>query len=263
MTVVQTCALPILRHNLAFSAKRLKNDGEGLIIRTAAPYAKRNQLKDEYSYLKNLYAEIKEAFSSAAVGELLYTDAALPVRVWRDTLSTDIDCINAGSPLIKERVEGIVNLYPSQTRKPVYLHDTGRDMLEELGVSQQILSITSPRVDLDNGAYIVIEKTEALTVIDVNTGSFTGDYNLEQTVYHTNILAAREIARQVKLRNIGGIIVVDFIDMQSETHNKALVDELKRALKSDKAPCKVSAMSQFGLVEFTRKRMGEIGRAHV
>ena len=245
-----------LRHNLAFSAKRLKNDGEGLIIRTAAPYAKRNQLKDEYSYLKNLYAEIKEAFSSAAVGELLYTDAALPVRVLRDTLSTDIDCIYAGSPLIKERVEGIVNLYPSQTRKPVYLHDTGRDMLEELGVSQQILSITSPRVDLDNGAYIVIEKTEALTVIDVNTGSFTGDYNLEQTVYHTNILAAREIARQVKLRNIGGIIVVDFIDMQSETHNKALVDELKRALKSDKAPCKVSAMSQFGLVEFTRKRMG-------
>lgn len=245
-----------LRLNLAFSAKRLKSENEGLIVRTAAPYVKRNQLKDEYSYLKNLYAGIKETFGSVAVGELLYTDVALPVRVLRDTLSTDIDGIVAGSPYVKERVESIVNLYPAQTRKPVYLHDTGRDMLDELGISQQILSITSPRVDLENGAYIVIEKTEALTVIDVNTGKFTGDYNLEQTVYHTNILAAREIARQVKLRNIGGIVVVDFIDMLSEAHNKALVDELKRALKNDKAPCKVSAMSQFGLVEFTRKRIG-------
>ncbi|MDE7329583.1 MAG: Rne/Rng family ribonuclease [Clostridia bacterium] len=245
-----------LRRNLAFSAKRLKEDGEGIIFRTAAPYAKRQQLKDEYSYLKNLYAEIKENFKQAAAGELLYADASIAVRVLRDTISTDIDEIHVGSAKLKERVEGIVNLYPAQTRRPVILHNSGRDMFAETGIAEQILAVASPRVNLDNGAYIIIEKTEALTVIDVNTGKFTGDYSLEQTVYHTNIEAAREIARQVKLRNIGGIIVVDFIDMQSPAHNKALVEELERSLKADKSKCVVSPMSQFGLVEFTRKRTG-------
>lgn len=245
-----------LRHNLAYSAKRLKEENEGLVVRTAAPYAKRNQLKEEYEYLKNLYKELKEKSADAATGELLYKDSSLPVRVLRDTLSTDIDKIIVGEKRLKEHVQNLVNLYPAITKRPVILHDTGRDMLEETGISKQILSITSPKVYLDNGAYLVIEKTEALTVIDVNTGKFTGDYNLEQTVYHTNILAAREIARQVRLRNIGGIIVVDFIDMNENAHNKALVEELEKALKSDRAKCSVSSMSKFGLVEFTRKRMG-------
>ncbi|MDE6504380.1 MAG: Rne/Rng family ribonuclease [Clostridia bacterium] len=245
-----------LRKNMEYSAKRLKGEDDGLIFRTAAPYARRSQLKDEYSYLKNLYAEIRETYKTAAVGELLYADAALPVRVLRDTLSTDIEKIVAGNKDLKEKLEGIINLYPAQTRCPVELYSGKRDMLDELGISKQILSVTSPRVDLENGAHIVIEKTEALTVIDVNTGKFTGDYNLEQTVYHTNILAAREIARQVKLRNIGGIVVVDFIDMQTAEHRKALTEELERALKNDKAKCSVSPMSKFGLVEFTRKRIG-------
>lgn len=245
-----------LRNNLAYSAKRLKGENDGIIFRTAAPYANRSLLKNEYAYLKNIYAEVKEAFKSANVGQLLYTDEAMPMRVLRDTLSKDIDKIYVGTQKLKEHIEGLVNLYPSQSRRPVILHDTGRDMFEDLGISEQILSIVSPRVELDNGAYLIIEKTEALTVIDVNTGKFTGDYSLEQTVYHTNILAAREIARQVKLRNIGGIVVVDFIDMQNSSHNTALVEELEKALKTDKAKCAVSPMSRFGLVEFTRKRIG-------
>lgn len=245
-----------LRHNLAYSAKRLKCENEGIIVRTAAPYVKRNQIKDEYVYLKNLSKEISEKAKTAKCGDLLYTDAAITVRILRDTLSTDIEAIYVGNEQLKAHVEGIVNLYPSQTRRPVILHESGKDMFAELGITEQITSICTPRVNLDNGAYLVIEKTEALTVIDVNTGKFTGDYNLEQTVYHTNILAAREIARQVKLRNIGGIVVVDFIDMQSAAHNKALVEELERALQNDKAKCVVSPMSQFGLVEFTRKRIG-------
>lgn len=252
-----------LRKNMEYSAKRLKGETDGIIFRTAAPYAKRSQLKDEYAYLKNLYAEVKETYKSASVGELLYADAALPVRVLRDTLSTDIEKVIAGNKDLKEKLEGIINLYPAQTRCPVQLYGGKRDMLDSLGVSKQILSLTSPRVELENGAYIVIEKTEALTVIDVNTGKFTGDYSLEQTVYHTNILAAREIARQVRLRNIGGIVVVDFIDMQNAAHCKALVEELERALKDDKAKCSVSPMSKFGLVEFTRKRVGSSPLPHM
>lgn len=245
-----------LRNNLIYSAARIKSDGEGLVFRAAAPYVKRAQLKAEYSYLKNLHGEIQEAFKTAQKGDLLFAEAVLPVRVMRDTLSTDIDSIVVGSQGVKSLLEKFIQLYPMQNRKPVYLHDTGRDMLEELGISEQLTSVTSPRVDLDNGAYLIIESTEALTVVDVNTGKFTGDYNLEQTVYQTNIAAAREIARQVRLRNIGGIIVVDFIDMLDAAHNKSLVEELERALKDDKSKCSVAAMSKFGLVEFTRKRSG-------
>ena len=245
-----------LRRNLAFSAERLKKPEEGLILRTAAPYAKRDQLQIEYSYLKNTYAGVKRAFEEANVGDLLHTDSSLPVRVLRDTLANEVDGIVVGTKELKAQIDGIMSLFPPHTRRPVTLHDTGRDMMEELGVTRQISELASPRVDLDNGAYLVIEKTEALTVIDVNTGKFTGDDSLEQTVYYTNILAAREIARQVKLRNIGGIVVVDFIDMLNETHKNALVEELERALAADKAKCAVSPMSQFGLVEFTRKRIG-------
>ncbi len=245
-----------LRNNLVHTAKKIKDENEGLVVRTAAPYARHGNIKQEYAYLKKLYAEILEKAKSAAAGDLLYTDDSLPVRVLRDVLSRDVDKIVVGNAKLQETVEGLIGLYPSETRRPVALHDTGRDMLDELGLSKQIHAITSPRVNLENGGYIIIEKTEALTVIDVNTGKFTGDYNLEQTVYHTNLLAAREIARQVKLRNVGGIVVVDFIDMNSVTHNRALVEELERLLKTDKAKCVISPMSQFGLVEFTRKRIG-------
>ncbi len=245
-----------LRKNLRFAAGKLINGNEGLIVRTAAPYAKRSQVEEELSYLKNVYNNISENFPHAATGALLYADFALPIRVLRDTLSSDIDSIVVGSQELADLIENIVNLYPPRSRKPVILQDTGRDLMEEVGISKEFLAILSPKAELENGAYIIIERTEALTVIDVNTGKFTGDDSLEQTVYYTNILAAREIARQVRLRNIGGIVVVDFIDMQSEAHRKALVEELERALKDDRAKCAVSPMSRLGLVEFTRKRIG-------
>lgn len=244
-----------LRHNLAHTAKQMKDGDEGIVVRTAASYARHHNIKREYVYLKKLYNELLEKSKSAETG-LLYTDDFLAVRVLRDVLSRDIDTIVVGNAKLKESVERLLELYPSETHLPVVLHDTDRDMFAETGISKQIAEIASPRVDLENGGYIIIEKTEALTVVDVNTGKFTGDYNLEQTVYHTNLLAAREIARQVRLRNVGGIVVVDFIDMNSVAHNRALVEELERLLKADKAKCAVSPMSQFGLVEFTRKRIG-------
>ncbi|MDE6597555.1 MAG: Rne/Rng family ribonuclease [Clostridia bacterium] len=245
-----------LRKNLIYSAEKLIGPNEGLIVRTAAPYLKRNQIMVELSYLKNLYDRVYTAAAVAPVGKLLYTDLALPMRIMRDTLSYDIEKIIVGNKKLEEVITSLVDLYPSESRRPVVLHDTGRDMLEEYGLAGQIAEIASPRVKLENGANLVIEKCEAMTVIDVNTGKFTGDYNLEQTVYQTNIMAAREIARQVKLRNIGGIIIVDFIDMLDPAHRKSLVEELERSLKSDSAKCAVSPMSKLGLVEFSRKRTG-------
>lgn len=245
-----------LRRNLIYCAEKLKNKNEGLIVRTAAPYAKRNQVEIEYSYLKNLYGEIIKKAAETGIGELLYAEAALPIRVLRDILAADIDKIVVGNEILGGIITNIINLYPSHSRTTVSIHKTGRDMLDEYGISEQIAASLSNRAELKNGGYLIIEKTEALTVIDVNTGKFTGDNNLEQTVYYTNSLAAREIARQVRLRNIGGIVVVDFIDMRSDAHKKAVVEELERALRSDRATCSVSPMSKFGLVEFTRKRIG-------
>lgn len=245
-----------LRKNLIYSAGKLKRNDEGLVFRTAAPYAKREIIELELGYLRNLYTGVSNAFRTAKIGDLLYSDLELPMRVMRDTLSYDIERIIVGSERLKKLVHELVNLYPPAYRKPVVLHDSGEDMMQEFGLTEQILEIISPRVTLENGAYLVIEKTEALTVIDVNTGKFTGGDSLEQTVYYTNILAAREIARQVKLRNIGGIVVVDFIDMTNPAHGKSLVEELERALKNDSAKCSVASMSKFGLVEFTRKRTG-------
>lgn len=245
-----------LRKNLIYSASRMKNKDEGVVLRTASPYAKRKQLENELEYLRNLHKSVKATTETAKVGQLIYTDLELPMRVMRDTLSYDIERIIVGNKSLEKLIRDLVSLYPPANRRPVLLHDTGRDMMGEYGLSRQVDELASPRVNLDNGAYLIIEETEALTVIDVNTGAFTGDDSLEQTVYYTNILAAREIARQVKLRNIGGIVIVDFIDMSVPSHRVSLVEELERALKKDSAKCSVSPMSRLGLVEFTRKRTG-------
>lgn len=245
-----------LRGNLVYSVKKFIGENEGAIIRTAAPYQKRGQLVNELNYLRKLHAGVKQSFEKASTGDLLYTDAALPIRVMRDVLAADIEKIVVGTEALKQAATGLMDLFPAESRRPVILHESQRDLLEEAGISKQIEELTTPKVALDNGGYLVIERTEALTVIDVNTGSFTGDDSLEQTVYFTNVLAAREIARQVRLRNIGGIVVADFIDMQKAAHSKAIVQELERALSGDKVKCQVAPMSKFGLVEFTRKRSG-------
>ena len=244
-----------LRKNLAFGAARTRKGTEGMIIRTAAPYANRRDKTEELNYFRKLYRSIKSHFASAQVGDLLYSDYPMYMRVLRDNLLFDVEKICVGNRQLAEKVQEIIKLTGARI-KSFEVHDEKRDMYYDLGLTEQIAALTSTRADLDNGAYLVIEKTEALTVIDVNTGSFTGEDSLEDTVYCTNILAAREIARQVKLRNLGGLFVVDFIDMTDEKHCEAIVSELDRALKRDKVRCKVLPMSKFGLVEFTRKRTG-------
>lgn len=245
-----------LRKNLLFGAARVKKGDEGIIVRTAAPYAVRKEKLEELNYFRKLYQNMKSRFKTAATGELLYSDSPLHIRVLRDLMLFDVDKIHVGTKELEESVSAVIRLASPRNRVPVIRHADGRDMYFSLGLSEELLRLTQPRVELENGAYLVIERTEALTVIDVNTGSFTGDDSLEQTVYYTNILAAREIARQVRLRNIGGIVVVDFIDMSGANHRKALTEELEKALSADKAKCQVLPMSKFGLVEFTRKRVG-------
>lgn len=243
-----------LRKNLLFSAKRQLNENEGLIVRTAAPYALLSDKIGEINFFRNLYSNILSRFENAPVGELLYSDSPLHMRVLRDTMLNAGDEIFAGDEHVYNGIKEITGI--STVPTPVTLHDPHTDLFFTHGIYEQFLKSLNHKVELENGAYIVIDKTEALTVIDVNTGKFTGEDSLEQTVYYTNLLAAREIARQVKLRDLGGIFVVDFIDMKDEKHCKSLVQELERELKKGKSKCRVMPMSKFGLVEFTRKRTG-------
>ena len=245
-----------LRKNLIFSVRKLISSDEGIILRTVSPYTRRDLMESELESLKAIYQSILKNFENAETGTVLYSEMGLLKRVLRDILSYDIEEIIVGSQKLKTVIDGFYNLFPPARRRTVTVHDSGRDMLDEYGIGGQIAKMIEPRAELENGAYLVIDRCEALTVIDVNTGAFTGDSNLEQTVYYTNVLAAREIARQVKLRNIGGIVVVDFIDMTNEAHNRTVVEELKNALKNNGSKCSVGNMSEFGLVEFTRKREG-------
>ena len=245
-----------LRKNLAYSVQNLIGRDEGIILRTASPYTRRDKLESELKSLKDIYKNILKHFESAKVGAVLYSEMGLINRVLRDILSYDIEEIIVGHEALKEEIEEFYSLFPPARRRPITVHSSKRDMLLEYGVGEQICRMIEPRAELDNGGYLVIDKCEAMTVIDVNTGKFAGDDSLEQTVYYTNILAAREIARQVKLRNIGGIVVVDFIDMESEAHERTVVEELENSLKNYGSKCSVGQMSKFGLVEFTRKREG-------
>ena len=245
-----------LKKTLLYSAKKQLAEGEGVIVRTAAPYAALGTKIAEINYFRSIYKGIREKFANAEVGELLYSDSPLYIRVLRDLMLTHGDEIHVGNHAIYSSIEEMFRIYPHPTNVSLIEHDPHTDLFYSEGLYEQFKNSLMHKVELSNGAYIIIDITEALTVIDVNTGKFTGEDSLEHTVYCTNVLAAREIARQVKLRNMGGLFVVDFIDMTEENHRKAIVDELEKALRADKSKCRVLPMSRFGLVEFTRKRTG-------
>lgn len=244
-----------LRDNLLFAVDGMRRRGDGLIVRTAAPYAPMPRLQAEVEYLKNLYRSVVQKQATATVGEVLYQDCELPVRMLRDSFDEDISRIFVGDKGMYERIVSLVKMRLDFAVENIELYTGERDMLSRYGIFSQIEELSDAQVALPNGANLVIERTEAMTVVDVNTGHFLGDENLEDTVYATNIAAAREIARQVRLRDIGGIVVVDFIDMSDPQHRKTVTEELAQSLSFDRSRCKVLPMNELCLVEFTRKRM--------
>ena len=241
------------RAKLLMLAEKLRYEGDGLIMRTNAPLADLKTLRTEAKYLRGLYLSAIEAYEDASVGDLVYRDADVHVRLLRDFEFSEIDKIYIGSATVYRRVLELMKRVGK--RNMVVQYDGEREMFDFFGLEKQVQEILSPRVELKNGAYLIFDKTEALTVIDVNTGKFIGNTDsLEDTVFATNLLAAKEVARQVRLRNVGGIVVVDFIDMEREEHRLAVAEALREALKTDRAKCNVSETSGLGLVQFTRKK---------
>jgi ribonuclease G len=236
----------------------------GFIVRTIAEAATEEELRADLGYLRHLWSVIRERSveGGATPPHLLYQDLSLAQRVLRDMVTVQTARVLIDSRETFQKLAAFAQNYMSQVR-PKLEHYTGdRPLFDLYNVETEIEKALSRRVDLKSGGYLIIDQTEAMTTIDVNTGGFVGSRNFDDTIFKTNLEAAQAIARQLRLRNLGGIIIVDFIDMESEEHRHAVLEELKRALARDRTRMSVNGFTALGLVEMTRKRTRE-SLAHV
>lgn len=245
---------PETREALLKEADKLRADGEGFIVRTAAESADRRHLKIESEYLRRVWRAVAKTAKAASVGEAVYRECGLHQKIMRDSLGGGVTRIYVGDGDLYEKVARLARLRADLGERKIVRYTGKGNMFRDYGLTRQICGLASPHVDLENGGYLVIDRAEAMTVIDVNTGKYTGENDLESTVFETNLVAAREIARQVRLRNLGGIIAVDFIDMTDAEHRAAVDAALEEALSTDRAKCRVIPMGELCVTMFTRKR---------
>ena len=229
----------------------------GWIVRTAAEDCGLEALRADMLFLMRSWELIQERARQAAPGQLVHEDLPLHLRVLRDQLGRHIDRVLVDSPDAHRRmVEFVMTFMPDSVGR-VEQSRSDRPLFDLYGVEDEIGRALQRNVPLKSGGHLVVDQTEAMTTIDVNTGAFVGHRNLEDTVFRTNLEAAIAIARQLRLRNLGGIIVLDFIDMQDEEHRRQVLQALVRALADDHAKTHVHGFSALGLVEMTRKRTRE------
>jgi len=234
----------------------------GFIVRTVAEAATDAELAADIEYLVTLWKQIRQAAQTAAAQAVLYQDLSLAARVLRDLVSDSTERIIVDSRSVFASLQDFAERYTRQAL-PILEHYTGeRPLFDLFSVEEEIERALARRVDLKSGGYVIIDQTEALTTIDVNTGGFVSGRSFDDTIYKTNLEAAQAIARQLRLRNLGGIIIVDFIDMESVEHREAVMAEFRKALARDRTRVTVNGFSQLGLVEMTRKRTRE-SLAHV
>jgi ribonuclease G len=238
------------------------NENGGFIIRTMAETASELEMAADVEYLRKLWDGIQEAASSAQPPALLYQDLNLSLRVLRDFVTLGCERVLVDSRETLQKMADFAQEYTLQFADRIHHYSGERPLFELHGVEEEIERALARRVPLKSGGYLIIDQTEALTTIDVNTGGFVGGRNFDDTIFKTNLEAAQVIARQLRLRNLGGIIIVDFIDMESEVHRDAVLSEFRKALALDRTRITVNGFTQLGLVEMTRKRTRE-SLAHI
>lgn len=227
--------------------------GVGFIIRTAAQNADDADIVKEMNSLVQKWKSIVQSYKTAQDGDVVYEEGDLIFRTIRDILDSDIDRIIVNNEIVaRDLRQSLVEIYGD--RDVVELYTGTENLFTYYNLQSQISKLIKRKVILKNGAYIVIDRTEALTAIDVNTGKYVGENDLEQTFLNTNFLAAEEIAKQLRLRNIGGIVIVDFIDMELEESRKKLLAAFEKELKKDRVRTSKPVMTTLGLVEVTRKK---------
>jgi ribonuclease G len=234
----------------------------GFIVRTSAETATDRELLADVDYLQRIWNGIMEQAKTAAPQTLLYQELNLALRVLRDFVSEDIDRIIVDSRETYAKLQSFSASYMSDVASRLEHYQGERPLFDLYQAEAEIEKALSRKVELKSGGYLIIDQTEALTTVDVNTGAFVGGRNFDDTIFKTNLEAAHAIARQLRLRNLGGIIIIDFIDMDNAEHKTAVLDEFKKALAHDRTRMTVSGFSALGLVEMTRKRTRE-SLAHV
>ncbi|MFN7835163.1 MAG: ribonuclease G [Burkholderiaceae bacterium] len=234
----------------------------GFIIRTHAEEASEAELAADVAYLRLRWREILENARRLPPSSQLYQELSLAERVVRDMVDDSTEAIVLDSAAGLESLRTFAATYAPNVVERLQLHTGERPLFELHNIEDEILKALGRRVDLKSGGYIVVDQTEALTTVDVNTGGFVGARNFDDTVFKTNLEAAQTIARQLRLRNLGGIIVIDFIDMEKAEHRDNVLAELRKTLARDRTRTTINGFSNLGLVEMTRKRTRE-SLAHV
>jgi ribonuclease G len=229
----------------------------GYIVRTAAEGASADALRADMMFLQKLWEAIAETARNAKGGELVHEDLPLPLRVLRDMLSPDIERVRVDSEPAYRRMREFAERFIPHLAPMIELYTQDRPIFDLYGIEDEIERALKRKVPLKSGGYVIFDQTEAMTTIDVNTGAYVGHRNLEETIFRTNLEAAVAIARQLRLRNLGGIIIIDFIDMAEEEHRRQVLQALTGRLAGDHAKTQIMDVSPLGLVEMTRKRNRE------
>jgi len=232
-------------------------DGGGYIARTAAEGASGDALRADMLFLSKLWQSVSEAEKVAKPGAVVYDDLPLTIRVMRDMLGDQIEKVRIDSRESFQRAQEFCNQFMPDLDTEIEYYPGERPIFDIYGIEDEIQKALDRKVQLKSGGYLVIDQTEAMTTADVNTGGYVGHRNLEETIFKTNLEAAQAIARQLRLRNLGGIIIIDFIDMSDEEHKRQVLRALQKCLDKDHVKTQITEVSSLGLVEMTRKRTRE------
>lgn len=230
---------------------------DGVIVRTAAEGAGRDALRADLAFLRKLWTAIQLQCSKAEVKTLVHEDLPLPLRVLRDMVTGDVERILVDSAVDFDKMRSFTESFLPELTPIIELYERRRPIFDLHGTEDEIKKALGRSISLKSGGYVIFDQTEAMTTIDVNTGGFVGHRNLEETIYRTNLEAAVTIARQLRLRNLGGIIIIDFIDMEEEAHRGRVMQVLEQSMSRDHARHQITPVSPLGLVEMTRKRTRE------
>ncbi len=235
--------------------QKIRPGGGAFIIRTAADGVKESHIEHDVRYLSELWEQIRRQAEQVQAPGLVHEDVGMVVGLIRDIFKEDVDRLTIDDKEDYKRLVRYVEVFAPDLRSRIRHYTDSLPVFDHYEIEPEIRKSLDRRVWMKKGGYLIIEQTEALVSIDVNTGRFTGKKDQEETIFQTNMLAAREVARQLRLRDFGGIIVIDFIDMENEANKKRVLAELRTHLKRDRARTKVFAVSSLGLVEMSRQRV--------
>ncbi len=232
-------------------------NGGGYIVRTVAEGISEKAVYADMAFLQKLWGSIQENSKTVPIGSLVYEDLPLAMKVMRDIADSNIDAIRIDSRETYNKVIKFANKFIPELAPRIEYYPGERPIFDLYGVEDEIQKALQSKIKLKSGGYLIIDQTEAMTTVDINTGGYVGNRNLEETIFKTNLEATQAIVRQLRLRNLGGIIIIDFIDMKDAEHRRQVLRAFEKALEKDHAKTCITEVSNLGLVEMTRKRTRE------